>query len=80
MKTTNILIIVAVYVSFVISSISFIDWMTFSDIVFGFHLYFGYLILCLIYSKPKSHMQYFQERPLHEGNQPVYDDNEIYEY
>lgn len=80
MKTTNILIIVAVYVSFVISSISFIDWMTFSDIVFGFHLYFGYLILCLIDSKPKKHMQYFQKRPSQKGNQPVYDDNEIYEY
>lgn len=86
MKTINIFIIAAVYVSLVLLSIahsivfseSEIDWF-FSEINLGFHLYFGYLLLSIICSRPKNQMQYFQGNMLHRKNQQVHN-SEIYEY
>jgi|CXWL01.1.fsa_nt_gi 5-bromo-4-chloroindolyl phosphate hydrolysis protein len=86
MKIINIFIIVAVYVSFVLLCIAYdiafsestIDWI-FLEIILGFYLYLGYLLLSIICGRPKNQMQYFQGNMLHRKKQQVHN-SEIYEY
>lgn len=65
MKINKIFMVAMSYVSLTLLSLNFdilfsastVDWI-FSDIIFGFYLYFGYLLISLIYGKANNQLSY----------------------